>query len=157
MTAPGRPLTHSQDIVKELQEMNQRFEAKTQEILTRLPSPPLSEEEKTTLLKLGVPIPETKTKTDIILEDIDKKVDATYKWVTQLFGLIVTILIVWGVSWMISWGGCSLPPPDPKPVPPNGSTNNNGPVPPLLILNPIERKVASEVATRPFRGERSYC
>ena len=143
----SRPLTHSSQISAKLEEMNTRFEAKTQLILDRLPPPTqeLSEEEKATLIKLGLPIPEPRPTEDAILtkfeemsrhlahhivgsneerrrqhSNIEDRLATINSTITGMSWAMAAMLAIVMLIWISSWQGCDFTPrpsPDPTPIP----------------------------------------
>ena len=141
----GRPLASSKAIAEELKTMNDRFEAKTQMILARLPEPrqQISDEEKATLIKLGLPIPDQAPSDDLVLQEVENLVELTRsssveivqgrvdvrQIQSQLTSVASTVTsISWGMAvlfaiviviWLSSIKGCDVTPiPEPTPNPP---------------------------------------
>ena len=161
----GRPLTHSSQISEQLEQMNARFEAKTQLILDRLPPPrakkTLSDEERATLEKLGYPIPDEEPQVDPVSEyikghvnnlthhvvesnkvrwDIQRKIDENIasirSTVTGISWAVAILMVIVVMMWISSWKGCEFEPiPGPEPNPAPIPAPGPNPTPPRP--NPI--------------------
>ena len=104
----GRPLTHSREISEQLTEMNARFEAKTQMILDQI--------EKFESL----PFQKSTTRTDLILADIEPKIDSIRSTTTSISWGLTIILVIVILMWTSTWQGCEftpIPEPNPSPAP----------------------------------------